>query len=258
MFEPLRTVASGLPQSAWASREELTRVARAGVRPVVNAAGLAIEFCTPGTGERSAARYEQRIAHEGAVEHRDASWHDLFNALVWITFPRAKAALNRRHVAELACQTRGRRSPVRDALTQFDEDGMVVVSERADLLELLRGFQWRELFWQRRSEVASSMRWFVFGHAQYEKALQPFIGLTAKALTVSVAPGFCAMPCASQLEQVDRLAEQIIATPRGLPSPRAFTPVPVLGIPGWSAQSEHASFYEDRRYFRPGRQCMAV
>jgi len=29
----------------------------------------------------------------------------------------------------------------------------------------------------------------------------------------------------------------------------------VLGIPGWSAQSEHESFYEDRRYFRSGRQC---
>jgi hypothetical protein len=178
--------------------------------------------------------------------------------LVWITFPRAKAALNRRHVTELARETRGRRSAVRDALTQFDEDGMVVVSERADLLELLRGFHWRELFWHHRGEVLRSMRWFVFGHAQYEKALQPFIGLTAKALTVSLAPGFCAMPCASQLEQADRLAEHIIATPGALSSPRAFAPVPVLGIPGWSVHSEDAAFYEDRGYFRPGRQCTAA
>ena len=257
MFEPLRTVASDLPQS-WPSREQLTGLARTGVRPVVNAAGQAIEFCAPGSEEQSAARYERRIAEAGAVEHRDASWHDLFNALVWITFPVAKAALNRRHVTELAGETRGLRSAVRDALTQFDEDGMVVVSERADLLELLRGFQWRELFWQHRSEVRRSMRWFVFGHGQYEKALQPFIGLTAKALTASVAPGFCAMPGASQLEQVDRLAEQIVATPGALPSPRAFAPVPVLGIPGWSVQGEDPSFYEDRGYFRPGRQCTAA
>jgi hypothetical protein len=175
-----------------------------------------------------------------------------------MTFRRAKAALNRRHAAELDSETIGRRSTTRDALTQFDEDGMLVMSERADLLDLLRGFEWRELFWQRRIDVAASMRWFVFGHAQYEKALQPYIGLTAKALTASVPPGFCAMPCASQLEQVDCLAEQIIATPGALSSPRAFSPVPVLGIPGWSTQSEHMSFYDDHSYFRPGRRCRAA
>jgi hypothetical protein len=179
----------------------------------------------------------------------------LFNALAWMTFPRAKAALNARHVAELAKQTQGRRGAARDALTQFDEDGMVVVSEQADLLDLLHAFRWSELFWQRRSEVTRSMRWFVFGHAQYEKALQPFVGLTAKALTLNVERGFCALSDASQMERVDRLTAGIVGQRDQLASPRDLAPVPVLGIPGWSAQSEHESFYADRRYFRSGRQC---
>lgn len=234
---------------------ELTRFARACGRPVINASGLTIGFAAPYAGERSAARYEERIAHSGAIEHRDASWHDLFNALVWITFPRAKAALNRRHVAELASETHNRRSAVRDALTQFDEDGIVVVSEQADLLEALQGFRWQELFWQRRSEVLRSMRWFVFGHAQYEKALQPFIGLTAKALMVTVDLGFCAMPYPAQLEHVDRSAAELIGDPGCLVSPCVLAPVPVLGIPGWCAENQHASFYEDTQYFRSGRRC---
>lgn len=256
MFEPLRVSAASLSQSAWPSRAELTDLASVGA--VSNASGRAITFCAPGTSERSAARYERRIADTGAVEHRDSSWHDLFNALVWMTFPRSKAALNRRHAAELERETTGRRSAARDALTQFDEDGMLVVSERGDLLDLLRGFEWRELFWQRRAEVVASMRWLVFGHAQYEKGLRPFVGLTAKALTVKVMPGFCAQSRAHQLEQADRIAAQIIADAGALSAPSVLAPVPVLGIPGWSTHSEHASFYDDRGYFRSGRRCTAA
>jgi Protein of unknown function (DUF3025) len=258
LFEPLRGIASDLPRSAWPSREELSTLARNGGRPVVNHSGQVIEFCPPASRHRSAAVYEQRIAADGAVEHREVSWHDLFNALVWMTFPRAKAALNRCHMIELARETEGQRSCVRDALTQLDEDGLVVMSERADLVSLLRGFHWRELFWNRRSDVLSAMRWFVLGHAQYEKALQPFVGMTAKALTICVEPGFCAMPYTRQLEHVDCLAAHFISQPGALHPPSALAPVPVLGIPGWSAQSAHASFYEDRSYFRTGRQCTAA
>jgi Protein of unknown function (DUF3025) len=255
LFEPLRTMASRLSPSTWPSRGELTRLAGTCEQPVVNASGQAIHFCAPTSSDRSAAEYERRIAAEGAVEHRDASWHDLFNALVWMTFPRTKAALNRRHAMELTSETEGRRSPARDMLTQLDEDGLVVVSEREDLLGLLHNFHWRELFWNRRSDVQSTMRWFVLGHAQYEKALQPFVGMTAKAVTICVEPGFCARSYTEQLERVDRLAAQLISQPEFLNAPKALAPVPVLGVPGWSAQSAHESFYEDHSYFRSGRRC---
>jgi hypothetical protein len=166
-----------------------------------------------------------------------------------------KAAVNRRHVSELDHERDGRRNAARDALTQFDEDGILVISEEPDLLDMLRAFQWAELFWQRRREVLVSMRWLVFGHAQYEKALHPFVGLTAKGLTLAVARGFCAEIDAGRLEAVDRLAAQIVAQPDMLATPRALAPVPLLGIPGWSRESQQASFYEDRSYFRPARRC---
>jgi hypothetical protein len=79
--------------------------------------------------------------------------------------------------------------------------------------------------------------------------------LTAKALTLSVEYGFCALSDAAQIERVDRLTADVVAHCDRLASPRDLAPVPVLGIPGWSPQSEHESFYEDRQYFRPGRQC---
>ena len=44
-------------------------------------------------------RYDARIALERVVPTRARSWHDLLNALVWATFPRAKLALHARSAA---------------------------------------------------------------------------------------------------------------------------------------------------------------
>ena len=38
---------------------------------------------------------------------RADNWHDLFNVLVWCTFPRAKAALNACHVREMGARSQG-------------------------------------------------------------------------------------------------------------------------------------------------------
>jgi len=38
--------------------------------------------------------YELHIAQTGEVETRPGNWHDLFNALAWVAFPRRKAAIN--------------------------------------------------------------------------------------------------------------------------------------------------------------------
>src|SRR5512139_1764336 len=66
--------------------------------------------------------YEPRIHATGDVITRPDNWHDLFNALVWLRFPHAKAALNGLHVEELGEARRASgRGPLRDAATQFDE-----------------------------------------------------------------------------------------------------------------------------------------
>ena len=37
-------------------------------------------------------------------------------------------------------------------------------------------------------------------------------------------------------------------------SSRCFTPLPVLGVPGWWPENEAHSFYDDPQVFRPGRR----
>lgn len=46
---------------------------------------------------------------------RPFDWHDLFNALVWMTFPTTKAVINARHYESMAAAGRGNRPPQRDA-----------------------------------------------------------------------------------------------------------------------------------------------
>jgi hypothetical protein len=69
---------------------------------VRNARGVPLlvrdENALRGHGGRS---YESRILEHGVIAVRPGSWHDVFNVLVWRTFPRAKAALNECHCAEL-------------------------------------------------------------------------------------------------------------------------------------------------------------
>jgi hypothetical protein len=79
------------------------------------------------------ALYDARITVDRLVPSRADSWHDLMNALVWGTFPRAKSALHaRQHRAIEARIEPGARTlpPSRtrelDALALLDEGGVVI------------------------------------------------------------------------------------------------------------------------------------
>jgi hypothetical protein len=50
----------------------------------------------------------------------------------------------------------------------------------------------------------------------------------------------------------DALAAEVIASSAALTSRGSFTPLPVLGLPGWYDGNEHAEFYANRDYFRTG------
>lgn len=196
--------------------------------------------------------YEARIAARGEVETREDNWHDWFNGLVWLTFPRAKAALSARHAAGLAVAG-ALRGTVRDAMTHFDECGAVVVAEDASLLDSLAGFRWQELFVERRAEVVSGLRVFIFGHATYEALLVPFRGLTAKCVLTPVSAGWLQMPLDEQLAAIDGwLAADFAAGRHG--DPRALHPLPLLGVPGVVPESDDPAYYDDTWQFRPGRR----
>ena len=137
-------------------------------------------------------RYEVRIFRDGELPIRTYDWHDLFNLLVWLAFPRAKAAINARHYRALLGQQQSgtlNRGPAQDALTLFDESGVVVLSGDADLLQDVRDFAWKQLFWRRRERVRRHFRCIILGHALYEKALQPFVGITGHAILFEAEQG---------------------------------------------------------------------
>lgn len=244
---------------------------------VASGGGAAVRFVPAGDNvlRQFGLEYETCIYREGLVPTRPDNFHDLFNALVWIAFPKTKATLNRLHYREMtadetqASETSGRkemgsrgtarknigsRGTARDVLTLFDEGGVIVACSEPELARLLREFQWEPLFWARRSEVSRVMRFFVFGHAIQEKALRPYKGLTAKALIIEGSRDLFGMPLDAQLAEADERAAHHFSSPEALASTRTFAPLPILGVPGWAPENESASFYEDASVFRPGRR----
>jgi hypothetical protein len=199
--------------------------------------------------------YETRVYSRGKVLTRSDNWHDLFNALVWIAFPRSKAAINRHHYKEmLAHQAEGKRGTPRDVLTLFDEGGVIVLSSEPELVTLLREFQWKDLFWQRRAQVKAAMRFHAFGHSIYEKMLQPYKGITAKTVIFDVSERELERSPQQQLATLDARLAKYFSDPDALEATESYAPLPVLGIPGWTADSEDERYYDDAQHFRPGRR----
>ncbi len=255
MFAPLRALGEALPEVGWPDTAVLNALADDCGRRIVNANGQRVRFVAQHEKPRAfEQQFEPRAFLRGEVLVRPFCWHDLFNALVWMRLPTAKASLNARQYQALATQTAPRRSPEGDALTQFDEDGVVVLSADDELLDLVREFRWKRLFWDCRERVRARMRFVLFGHAMYEKALAPFVGMTAKALLFGVPERVLALDADSMLREADRLTALHLLQPGSLPSGRALAPLPVLGVPGWWADNESAGFYDDRSYFREGRR----
>lgn len=204
----------------------------------------------------SAADYERAVHAEGRLGVRAQTWHDRFNVLAWSLFPRTKAALNARHVAELDRPVvEGRRSRVRDALSLFDEDGVVVAVAEPRLAQLVHGFRWRALFVDERDRLPNAMLCVPVGHALMEKLLDPFIGLVGKAVFVPVASSFFDLDWSGRNDILDEGCAAAVAS---LSAPVDLAPLPVLGLPGWWDANESPEFYDNAAYFRPGRRRAAA
>jgi hypothetical protein len=257
MFEPLRAAARGLRTPYWPGCDDINRIVDARSGAIVNAGGRALRFVEPPPRQQTfAEQYEPRIFLRGEVQFRPCNWHDLFNALVWLTFPAAKAALNRRHYLELERQRESgaqNRGPAQDALTLFDEGGVIVAAGGSGLATLLNGFEWKELFWRRRAEVVHSMRFYLFGHALYEKALTPFAGVTGRGAIFEVDADFLAEPLAAQLAALDNRLAQRINDAAHFMATRELAPVPILGVPGWCEENADEQYYDNIDYFRPAK-----
>ncbi len=240
LYAPLHGTLGLLPAKRWPTHAELTQAARG----IETSRGRALRFVAPrGHSEGERRCYELHIADSGEVETRPESWHDLFNALAWIAFPKTKAMVNAQHAAILeergALEAR-RRSPERDALTLFDEGGVIVASASPDLTQMIRDFEWKRLFWHERARLEREMRFVAFGHALCEQALEPYLGMVAKTVFVPFGEGFDA----------DALAAAHFAARERFRSPKSMAPMPVLGVPGWHPGTATESFYDDTSHFR--------
>lgn len=259
MFAPLRGAGARLPAVGWPNVAVLDAMADETGRRIVNASGERIRFVEQrAKPKRFEEKFEPSTYLRGEVPVRPFNWHDLFNALVWMTFPTAKAALNSRQYQAITTRTGALRSPEEDALTLFDEEGVAVLSSDPELLELLRSFKWRELFWERRQEAKQRMRFLLFGHALYEKALQPFVGMTGKAVLFPVPARTIELPDEALTKEADRLVALHVFSSDNLRSGSSISPLPVLGIPGWWPDNESQEFYANEQYFRPGRTRRAL
>lgn len=162
-------------------------------------------------------RYDAIITERRIVPTRRGSWHDLLNALVWASFPRAKRALHARQhraiTSRLGPDLRlpGGRTRDQDAIAMLDEGGVVVVD---------------------RAGAAPSA--VVFGHAIYERLVcDGALNLWAAAVRASAerAPeedGACIAMADATLEELFSSADHLERAKLGsfhvreyqVPSPR--------------------------------------
>lgn len=257
MFEPLRAFAAGLRTARWPALDDLDRLLTERSDPITTAGGATLKVVAQARRPASwAERYEARVFLKGELQMREGNWHDLLNLLTWLAFPRAKAALNARHYVALRQQLAAgatNRGPAQDALTLFDEGGVIVASADDALTGYLQGWRWKELFWDRRAVLPSRMRFYLFGHALYETALRPFTGITGRGILWKTGPEFLAVPLGEQLPAIDAGIAQHISDTRRLTVTRELEVVPVLGVPGWCTDNDCEAYYDNLHYFRPAR-----
>jgi hypothetical protein len=263
LFAPLHPVLAELESGYFPTLDDCNALLAAHHPPITVRSGTPLRFVAHASGKLPfEAQYEPRCFLKGEVPTRADNWHDLFNALVWLTFPKTKAVLNARHyhaLQEEMAPGHARRGAVRDVNTLLDESGVIVVYADAELAELLRSFKWKELFWQRREQVRAqssqqSMGFYIFGHGMYEKAPQPYVGMTGQGLLLAVEPEFFSWTTTQQLLHLDSLLAGYLAMPEHCRSTRDLAPVPLLGVPGWAADNGCAAYYDNTAYFRLGRR----
>lgn len=199
------------------------------------------------------AAYEAHIAATGCVPTRH-NLHDFFNALVWFSFPRVKAALNARQAEQIDLLGVGpTRGGVRDALTLFDENAVIFASANPEQTAALRAFDWHTLFVAHRAGWGGDREVRCFGHALLEKLMAPFKACTAHAWIVEVPTAYFSWDRAQRDAWLDAAVSEALARDTELSGQR-FAPLPVLGIPGWWSANEAAGFYDDPSVFRKGRR----
>lgn len=261
MFAPLARLAPYWSlRTEWPDLQACNEILQSGATPVLAGDNHLLRAVAQEAGAAEFPRhYEMRICQRGELHTRASNWHDWFNLLVWRTLPRSKRALNLLHCDALQQAAITRNAPSArnaraNACTLFDENGAIVLASNSELLDLAREFRWQELFWTRRSQIDSALRCIVFGHSLYEKALRPYVGMTAHAILMPAEGSLLDLPWPALLTCLDEVLADFLAAPQALSDPQQLQPFPLLGMPGWDPANGNAAYYNNTLYFRAGRR----
>jgi Protein of unknown function (DUF3025) len=187
--------------------------------------------------------YEDFIFKTAQVPTRDGL-HDFFNGLCWHRFPLAKRRLNQLQAAEIEAQgVRATRGPVRDALTLFDEN-VVLMHAPDEVWAALQARDWLKLFVDLRDQW-QQVHLVLFGHALVEKLVTPYKSITGHVyrMDTHINP--------HDEAELDAWLVQDLQPAKLATKP--YEPLPVLGVPGWCAENAERAYYEDTNVFRPKR-----
>ncbi len=247
-----RSVAEALNAINHAAKRE----ASAGSGDIASAASVSTTRAGPALGDANAVKfvpqsalpegqaYEDFIFKTAQVPTRDGL-HDFFNGLCWQRFPQAKRRLNQLQAAEIDTQgIRATRGPVRDALTLFDEN-VVLMHAPDEVWAALQARDWLKLFVDLR-EQWQHVHLVLFGHALLEKLITPYKSITGHVYRVD-----------SEINPHDEATLDAWLVQDLQPAKLAtkpYEPLPVLGVPGWWAANAERVFYEDANVFRPKRE----
>lgn len=94
----------------------------------------------------------------------------------------------------------------------------------------------------------------MFGHANYEMLTKPYIGLTGKALFVTVPDEIFCKNLVTQYQYLDQRLYEMIKTDQCLADNKLLSPLPLLGVPGWHEDNTDDTFYNNTDYFREKRR----
>ncbi|MFY9261517.1 MAG: DUF3025 domain-containing protein [Gallionella sp.] len=270
LFAPLHPVLADFHVAGFPTLADYNALLAARQPAIEAQSGAKIRFVPQECGRLPFERqYEPRCYLQGEVPTRSDNWHDLLNALVWLAYPLTKAAINARHYQALiqAADSSSQRGAVRDVNTLLDESGVIVPyadhQSGNELAGLLRDFKWKELFWQHREQMRphsaqQEMDFYIFGHGLYEKALQPYVGMTGQGLLLAVEPAFFGWSQVKRLAHLDTLLAKHLAAPEHCRHTRDLSPVPLLGVPSWTADNENSAYYDNTAYFRAGRRASTL
>lgn len=260
MFEPLRPLLEPFRDHAsWPELDDYQRLLDSRDEPLRTHKGAVLKVVPQaGKPDHFEQHYAPRLYLHGEIQTRTRNWHDFFQLLTWCLFPKTKAAINAIHIPSAQQRLEeglepGRRTPIENMLSLFDEGGAILLSSDESLLQLVRDFRWKELFWRRRDELATKFECIVFGHAMYEKGLRPYLGMTANSVLLKVDAEYFTQPLQQRLAGIDTRLADILNAREEYAKPRDLHPFPLLGLPGWDSNNTSENYYDNTGYFRPGR-----